>query len=160
MPMNVRGFALAVGVIYLLMGVAGFVPDLGDERVLPDLRVDSQYQDLFGWFPVNILHSIVHLAVGVLGLLAARDLAAARYFSRGLAVFFAVLAVMGLVEAGNLDTTFRLIPLFDNDVWLHAVTAALAALFGWLPAWSAESTQDLERRRLHSADKDEQGRLI
>jgi hypothetical protein len=28
---------------------------------------------------------------------------------------------------------FGLTPLFSHDVWLHAVTAAIAAYFGWGP---------------------------
>jgi hypothetical protein len=46
------------------------------------------------------------------------------------AVIYALLTVMGLVPA--LYTTFGLIPLYGNDVWLHAVLALVAAYFGWM----------------------------
>ena len=36
---------------------------------------------------------------------------------------------MGLIP--GLNTTFGLIPIFGNDVWLHALTALIAAYFGW-----------------------------
>jgi len=37
---------------------------------------------------------------------------------------------MGLLPATN--TTFDLIPIFSNDVWLHAATALIAGYFGFL----------------------------
>ncbi len=131
--MNTRTFALVAGIIYLLVGVAGFIPALGDERNSPDLTVDSLYFDLLWLFPVNILHNLVHLLIGALGVLAARSFDAARRYSQALAVVYAVLAVMGLIDAGNLHTTFELIPLFSHDIWLHALTAAVAAYFGFGP---------------------------
>ena len=70
------------------------------------------------------------LGIGILRVLAYRSQAMALRFSRGLAIFYGALAVMGLVPA--LRTTFGLIPIFGHDVWLHAVTAAAAAYFGWM----------------------------
>lgn len=127
--MATRWFSLVIGVVYLLVGIAGFIPALGSERMDPALHVESHYRDLFGLFPVNILHSVVHLLVGVLGLLAYRSFGSAQAFSRGLAVFYGVLTVMGMIPA--LDTTFDYIPLFSHDVWLHALTALAAGYFGW-----------------------------
>ena len=132
--MDARRFALAAGVVYILVGVAGFVPGLGTDRRTPDLAVDALYFNLLGLFPVNVLHSLVHLAIGVAGVAASRSLGAARLYSRALAVLYALLAVMGLIEAGNLNTAFRLIPLLSHDVWLHALTALAAAYFGFGPA--------------------------
>ena len=131
--MNTRTFALAAGIVYLVVGVAGFIPALGDDRDLPDLAVDALYFDLFWLFPVNVLHSLVHLLIGVLGVLASRSYDGARLYARALAVVYALLAVMGLIDAGDLDTTFELIPLFSHDIWLHALTAAVAAYFGFGP---------------------------
>ena len=39
-------------------------------------------------------------------------------------------AVMDLIP--TLDTTFGLVPLFGNDVWLHVLLAAPAAYFGFV----------------------------
>ena len=62
----------------------------------------------------------------LLGILQRRR---ARTYARGLAVFYGLLAVMGLIP--GLNTTLGLIPVFGHDVWLHALTAAAAAYFGW-----------------------------
>ena len=130
--MLTRYFALAVGIIYLLVGLLGFIPGLLSDRDAPaDLAVDTLYGRLIGLFPVNVLHSIVHLAIGVLGILAYRSFDASRTFARGLAIFYGLLAVMGLIEPANINLTFGLIPLHSHDIWLHAVTAAVAAYFGW-----------------------------
>jgi hypothetical protein len=130
--MNARNFSLVVGVAFLAAGVLGFVPGLvhPPHPGAPDLRVDAGYGYLLGLFPVNVLHNVVHLLIGILGVFASRTMPAAIRFSRGLAVFYGALAVMGLVP--GLATTFGLIPIFGHDVWLHAVTAIAAAYFGWV----------------------------
>ena len=131
--MLTRYFALIVGIVYVAVGIAGFFSGLGDERATPGLQVESHYRDLFGLFPVNVLHNIVHLVVGVGGILAFATYNYARSYSRVLAIVYALLAVMGMFDAANLNTTFDYIPIFSHDIWLHAATAAVAAYFGWGP---------------------------
>ena len=145
--MLTRYFALVIGIVYVLAGLAGFVPALGDERTSPDLIVDAAYRDVLGLFPANVLHHLVHLAIGILGILAYRTYAASRNYSRALAVVYAVLAVMGLIDAGNINTTFKLIPLLSHDVWLHAVTAAVAAYFGFVAPRAVDAYPDAARSR-------------
>ena len=128
-----RRFALVVGIIYLVIGIAGFIPGLVQGQDYPDLAVDNGSGALLGLFPVNVVHHLVHLLVGVLGIAAYRAFDTARLYARGLAIVYGVLAVMGLISAANLDTMFGLTPLFSHDVWLHAGTAIIAAYFGWGP---------------------------
>ena len=137
--MLTRYFALVIGITYVLAGLAGFIPALGTERTTPDLIVDAQYRNVLGLFPANILHHLVHLAIGILGILAYRSYANARSYSRVLAVVYGLLAVMGLIEAGNINTTFELIPLFSHDIWLHALTALAAAYFGFMAPRAADA---------------------
>ena len=128
----VRYFALILGIVYLIVGILGFFPaalqPIGPAA--PNLAVDAGYGRLLGLFPVNILHNVVHLGVGLWGLLAYRSLGGSIGFARGLAIFYGLLAVMGLI--GGLNTTFGLIPIFGHDVWLHALTALAAAYFGFM----------------------------
>jgi hypothetical protein len=131
--MMTRRFALVVGIIYLVIGIAGFIPGLVQGQDYPDLAVDAGSGALLGLFPVNVVHHLVHLLIGVLGIAAYRAFDSARLYARGLAIVLAVLAVLGLIEAGNLYTLFGLTPLFSHDIWLHAGTAVIAAYFGWGP---------------------------
>ena len=78
---------------------------------------------------MNVLHSLVHVLFGVMGIAMARTYDAARTYARIVAVAYAVLAVMGLIP--NLNTMFGLVPLHGNDVWLHVLIAAAAAYFGF-----------------------------
>jgi hypothetical protein len=136
---------MVLGVVYIVIGVLGFVPPLLTSPAdAPPLAVNQAYGYLFGLFPVNILHSLVHLGVGVWGVLAARTLGAARTYAASLAIIFGVLTVMGLVP--RLNTVFGLIPLFGHDVWLHALTAIAGAYFGFRETRMAGELRDRTRR--------------
>lgn len=130
--MQTRYFALVFGIVYAIVGVAGFIPGFVQEPPAdaPDLAVDAGYGYLFGIFPVNMLHNIVHLLVGVAGIAAYANFPASRWYARALLVVFGILTLMGLFPGP--DTTFGLIPVFGNDVWLHAVTALAGGYFGWV----------------------------
>ena len=135
--MDIRYFALVYGAVFLLVGIAGFVPPL---LTSPDVVLNVEGEPaatglLFGLFPVNALHNIVHIAFGIWGLLAFRGFGAARVYARSVAVVYAVFVVMGLIPAAN--TVWGLVPLYGHVIWLHAVLAAVAAWFGWKPARAA-----------------------
>ena len=134
----VRSFALIIGIVYLLVGIMGFIPSFVSPPNGPDLAVDANHGRLLGLFPINLTHNIVHLAIGLWGLASYRSFSGSVGFARGLAVLYAGLAVMGLIP--GLKTMFGLAPLHGNDVWLHAGTAALAAYFGWAAARSDATT--------------------
>jgi hypothetical protein len=127
----IRTFALVFGIIYLLVGILGFIPGLNQHHAdLPPIAVDSFYGRLMGLFPVNILHNVVHLAIGLWGLLASRNVGGARLYGKALAVLYGLLAIMGLIP--GLDTMFGLVPIFGHDVWLHALSALVAGYFGFV----------------------------
>jgi hypothetical protein len=129
--MTSRSFAKVMGILFVAIGVLGFVPAMTSPPPLsaPNLTVEGAYGLLLGLFPVNWLHNLVHLAIGFWGWGASRSTSAARSFGRGLAFLYGGLAVMGLIPV--LNTTFGVVPLFGHDVWLHAGTAALAGYFGF-----------------------------
>ena len=127
----VQKFALIFGIVYALVGLLGFVPGLVQPPAPgnPPLAFDAGYGLLLGLFPINLLHNLVHVVVGVAGVMSASRFASARAYSRALAIVFGLLTIMGLVP--GLDTTAGLIPLFGADVLLHALTALAGAYFGW-----------------------------
>ncbi len=145
--MLTRYFALAVGIVYLVVGVFGFIPGITQPLAAgdPALLLDIASGRILGLFPVNLLHNIVHLIIGGVGIGAHRRYADSRNYARGLAILYAVLAVLGLIP--GLNTMFGLVPLFSHDVWLHALTAAVAAYFGFVAPAEAKTATTLPRAR-------------
>ena len=144
--MTTQEFSRGIGIVFMAIGVLGFVPGLKSSPSVmgPHPAVDAGFGLLLGLFPVNWLHNLVHLGIGIAGWSGSRTMADARRFSRGLTIFYGGLAVMGLIPM--LNTTFGLIPLFGHDVWLHAGTAALAAYFGFGHRMEAVEIRERYRR--------------
>jgi len=144
--MNSRSFARVIGIMFLTVGVLGFIPGLKSPPPLsaPHLAVEGGYGLLLGLFPVNWIHNLVHLAVGVIGWSSSRTMVDARRFARGLTFFYGTLALMGVIPA--LNSLFGLAPLFGHDIWLHAGTAAVAAYFGFGQRMEAMETRERYRR--------------
>lgn len=47
-----------------------------------------------------------------------------------MALIYGLRTVLGLIPATS--TAFGLVPIYGNDVWLHAALAAVAAYFGYI----------------------------
>lgn len=82
---------------------------------------------LFGLFPVNVTHNLVHLAFGLWGVLGARSYGGARAYLLGAGLVYLVLAALGYVAPDGLG----LVPLGGNDIGLH-LFLALGLLFSGL----------------------------
>lgn len=151
----VRYFALITGILFLLLGIAGFVPGLVSLPAAapnvtvdaPRLAVDSGYGYVLGLFPTNVVHNIVHILVGVLGIAAYTSVGSALTFTRGYAIAYALIAVMGLFSFSN--TTLGVMPIYGNNVWLNGISAALAAYLGFAkptePNISSTSIPNVEK---------------
>jgi hypothetical protein len=124
-------FALFAGIAFLSAGLLGFMPVavFPPPAGAPPVHVNVLHGYLLGLFPVNALHSAVHAAIGIWGIVAYHNVVSPRWYARSLAIIYAVLAVMGLIPAVN--TVFGLMPIYGHDVWLHAAAAVIAAYFGW-----------------------------
>jgi hypothetical protein len=128
--MSTRTFALLFGIVFLAVGVAGFVPGLVQPLHPDHPPVDFNGGQLLGLFPINLLHNIVHVLFGLWGLLASRSIGGSVGYARAVALVYAVLTVAGFIP--NLNAMFGLVPLYGNNVWLHALLALVAAYFGWV----------------------------
>jgi hypothetical protein len=126
----IQRVALAFGVVFLLVGVLGpFVPNGMSMEADPDTA-----GQLFGLFPVNLLHNLVHLAFGAWGIAASRSLGASRTYGKVGAGVYAVLVLLAFID----PTTFGLVPIGGNDIWLHALLAAGLAYIGFAPSGAGE----------------------
>jgi hypothetical protein len=128
--MNTRTFALIFGIVFLLAGIAGFIPALLQPPQGGAIAPGVHHQLLLGMFPVNPAHNAVHILFGLWGLAAWRSAGGAVMYARGVAIIYLVLTVCGLIP--RLDDLFGLVPLYGNDVWLHLALAIVAAYFGWV----------------------------
>jgi hypothetical protein len=131
--MTSRNFALFSGIFFLAIGVLGFIPGIvtpAPTQPDPSLVINAGYGYLFGLFPTNIVHNIVHLAVGFWGLSSARDSKSALFYCQAFAILYSLIVVMGILPGAG--TTFGLMPIFGGNVALNLVTAAIAAYYGFI----------------------------
>jgi hypothetical protein len=116
---NVQKAAAVVGVVFLLVGVLGFIP--GITTNFGDLSFAGHESDarLFGLFQVSILHNIVHLLFGIAGLALARTAAQARTYLVFGGVIYLVLFVYGLIVGQESAANF--VPVNTADDILHLI---------------------------------------
>ncbi|HEX2168247.1 MAG TPA: DUF4383 domain-containing protein [Longimicrobiales bacterium] len=115
--------ALIFGIVFLLVGILGlFVPNgMGMDA---DMETAGR---LFGLFPVNLLHNIVHLAFGAWGIAASRSHEGSRSYGKIGAVVYGLLVVLAFLS----PTMFGLVPIGGNDIWLHAILTLGLAYIGF-----------------------------
>lgn len=111
----VQQVAALVGVVFLLVGILGFIPGITTHYGDLSFAGHDSGAMLLGLFQVSVLHNIVHLAFGVVGLALARTPEGARSFLLGGGAVYLVLWILGIVNAGNW------IPVNTADNWLHFV---------------------------------------
>jgi hypothetical protein len=119
--------ALAFGAIYLLIGIIGFFV--------------TGFENFFGHtgkalvgFEINGMHNVVHILIGVAGLVLARTLAGARTYGWLLAVGYGAAFVYGLIALGK-DWDFLSLNAADNG--LHLATALVGLVIALLPVRTA-----------------------
>ena len=116
---TVQKAALAVGVVFLAVGVLGFIP--GVTQNYSDMQFAGHESGalLLGIFQVSILHNIVHLLFGVAGILLARSFSGSRsYLVFGGAIYL-VLFLYGLLIGQESVANF--VPVNLADDFLHLV---------------------------------------
>jgi hypothetical protein len=111
--------ALAVGVVFLAVGVLGFVP--GVTQNYSNLMFATHHSDalLLGIFQVSILHNVVHLLFGVAGILLARTFSGARNYLVFGGVIYLVLFLYGLLV--GQESTANFVPVNMADDILHLI---------------------------------------
>ncbi|MDQ8757911.1 DUF4383 domain-containing protein [Sphingosinicella sp. LHD-64] len=126
--MSTRTFAVLLGGILLLGAALGFVPALlVPSADIHPLSVDTPHDQLFGLFPVNAGDNILHAVLGLWGLFWSRGARTAARYLRLMTGILILLTLLGFVPALS-----NLLPLYGNDIWLHALFALPTAYFGWV----------------------------
>ncbi|MFF2721534.1 DUF4383 domain-containing protein [Streptomyces sp. NPDC058011] len=113
----VQKAAMAVGAVFLLVGVLGFIPGITSDYDTMKFAEHHSEAKLLGVFQVSILHNIVHLLFGVAGIAMARAASTARtYLLAGGAVYL-LLWLYGLFI--DHDSAANFVPFNTADNWLH-----------------------------------------
>ena len=117
--MNSKTFAYVFGIVFLLIGVLGFVPSLTPNGML------------LGIFQVNALHNVVHVLSGVVALIAAMaGLYYSKLYFKVFGVVYALVTVLGFLTGDGLIG--GLLPVNMADNLLHVVIAAAALYIGFM----------------------------
>ncbi|MFF8032131.1 MULTISPECIES: DUF4383 domain-containing protein [unclassified Streptomyces] len=114
---RVQQAALAVGTVFLLVGVLGFIPGVTTDYDTMKFAEHHSEAKLLGIFQVSILHNIVHLLFGVAGIAMARAASTARTFLIGGGVIYLILWIYGLII--DHDSAANFVPVNTADNWLH-----------------------------------------
>jgi type II secretory pathway component PulF len=124
--------ALVVGVVFLLVGVLGFIPGVTTQYDTMQFASHESDALLLGVFQVSILHNIVHLLFGVAGIAMARTWSGARNYLVGGGVVYLVLWIYGSLV--NHESSANFVPVNTADNWLHLALAVGMIALGLLLA--------------------------
>jgi len=121
--------ALVVGVVFLLVGILGFIPGITSNY--DDLKFAGHDSDaqLLGIFDTSILHNIVHLLFGVAGIALSRTYDGARNFLIGGGVIYLALFLYGVIFGAD-EGGANWIPVNWADNILHLVLGGGMILVG------------------------------
>lgn len=110
-----RGMALIFAIVFLLLGILGFIPALTPNHVL------------FNFFSVGIFLNIFYILIGLLALSASGSRVYARLFFKFFGVIFAAIAIWGFAMNGEL----RLVHTSIYDSFFYLLAAIIALYLGF-----------------------------
>ena len=111
-----RQFAIVFGAVYVLIGILGLI--------LPS--------PLLGIFGVNLLHDMVHLAIGGLWLFAAFVAPMGPDSARKTSIIGIVYLLVAILGFALPDRMNQLLVINTADNFLHLGTAVLALYIGFM----------------------------
>lgn len=123
--------AALVGAVFLLVGILGFIPGITTHYGDMSFAGHGSGAKLLGIFQVSILHNIVHLLYGVVGIALAKTWDGARNFLIGGGAVYLLLWLLGIIGAGDW------IPVNTADNWLHFVLGLGMVAVGFVLARGA-----------------------
>lgn len=122
-------FALAIGVVYLAVGIVGFF--------FADEFTNGAADDRFIIFRLNHVHNIVHLALGVGWLGASGRHNIAKIVNLLFGAVLILVAILGFTAIDLMHTLLNITESSEPDNFLHLITGALGVYFGTAGAGGA-----------------------
>ena len=140
-----RNAAKAVGAVFLLVGILGFVPGITQDIYPLNLfnhePKGGEHALLLGLFEVSVLHNIVHLLFGVAGLAMAKNADSAVKYLIGGGVVYLLLTVYGLIVEGDHKSAANFVPFNGHDNWLHALLGVGMLALGLIAKKALDKTR-------------------
>jgi hypothetical protein len=127
----VQKAALVFGIVFLIVGLGGFIPGLTANFESMSFAGHESEALLMGIFQVSVLHNLVHILFGVAGVAFARTYRGSRQYLIVGGVIYALLWLYGLFVAGQ-EHGGNFVPLNSADNWLHLVLALSMLALGLL----------------------------
>ncbi|MEU2613565.1 DUF4383 domain-containing protein [Micromonospora sp. NPDC007271] len=109
--------ALAVAAVFVLIGVLGFLPGVTTHSGELAFAGHHSKAKLFTLFQVSILHNLLHLVFGLIGLGLASRVGGARLFLAGGGAVYLAIWLWGF--AAGPEGAANVVPFNDADNWLH-----------------------------------------
>lgn len=126
------------GAVFLLVGILGFVPGITKDLDTIMFAGHHSQAALLGIFQVSVLHNIVHLLFGLVGLLGLRSRGLAKTYLIVGGIVYGVLWIYGLVVP--MESMGNFVPLNTADNWLHFVLAVAMVTTGIIFGRKARTT--------------------
>lgn len=114
--MNIQKAAKWFGIIFVLIGVLGFVPGLTTDGLL------------LGIFEVNIVHNVIHLLTGIVALFCAGTASAAKSYFKIFGVIYGLVTIIGFTNDASILGFFS-VNTADNV--LHLLITVVALYLGF-----------------------------
>lgn len=129
--------ALIYGIVFLVVGIAGFIPGVTTD--LDSMQFGGHHSEamLLGVFQVSVLHNVVHLLYGLIGVAMSRYAMGARHFLLWGGIIYLVFWGYGLVV--EYESAANFVPLNDANNWLHLVLGLTMVGLALLPSSTRDS---------------------
>jgi hypothetical protein len=114
--MTARLAAIIIGVVFVLVGILGFVP--------------NPLVSATGLFTVNTLHNLVHIVSGAVLLAGAYTALGSALALKIIGVIYGVVAILGLIVGPGM--LLGLVQINAADNWLHVLLAVVILAAGFL----------------------------
>lgn len=116
---NDKMLALVLGIVFLLLGLLGFI-------------LNPNKGDLFGIFAVDTFHNSLYLVTGLLGLGAYYYASRSRLYAQVVGIVYLLLAILAFIPALTTGgALFGLMSVNLADNILHLIIGVVAAYVGF-----------------------------
>lgn len=136
--------ARVVGIVFLIVGIAGFIPGITEDAPGDFMGEDSP-ASLLHVFQTGILHNLVHLLFGVAGIVLSRTWDGAKNFLIGGGAIYLLLWLIGMFSAMDW------LPADTTDHWLHFVLGLGMLALGFTLSRRLPRYDDGDDRRAREA---------